>query len=137
MFFQSQASSPEHSISKSNDDYDFVDVEGGVTLESEVIQQVKRPRGKPKKKEAATLEEDLQFSSEDELDEVPLNEFEDSKAGILISAEIPAETCADDDSQQAAEAMVQLGQMSYYQQNEGEVNESLIFKGTFCYSILS
>lgn len=125
---QSQVSTPEHSFSKSNDDFDFVDVEGGIMLESEVLPPRKKQRNKPKKKEAATLEEDLQFSSEEELDEVPLTEFEDTKAGILISAEMPAEP-ADDDSQQAAEAMVQLGQMSYYQQNEGDIHESLIYKG--------
>lgn len=59
---------------------------------------------------------------------MPLNEFEDSKGGILISAEMP-EPGADDDSQQAAEAMVQLGTMGYYQQTEGEANEAIIFKG--------
>lgn len=106
-------------------------------MEGDLSPPGKKPRtNKPKKKEAATLEEDLQFSSEEELDEVPLHEFEDSKTGILISAEMPAEHCADDDSQQAAEAMVQLGQMSYYQQNEGDVNEALMYKGMnflFCY----
>lgn len=71
---------------------------------------------------------DLQFSSEEELDEVPLNEFEDSKGGILIPAEM-ADPGADDDSQQAAEAMVQLGTMGYYHQTEADVNETLIFKG--------
>lgn len=104
-------------------------MEGGVLLDADASPPSKKPRNKSKKKEA-TLEEDLQFSSEEELDEVPLNEFEDNKSGILISAEMPVEQCADDDSQQAAEAMVQLGQMSYYQQNEGDVGESLMFKGT-------
>lgn len=71
---------------------------------------------------------DLQFSSEEELDEVPLHEFEDSKTGILISAELPnMDENADDDSQQAAEAMVQLGTMGYYQGEEG--TEQLMFKG--------
>lgn len=59
--FQSQASSPEHSFSKLNDDYDFVDVEGGVLLESEANPPTKKSRGKPKKKEAATLEEGIFF----------------------------------------------------------------------------
>lgn len=72
---------------------------------------------------------DLQFSSEEELDEVPLNEFEDSKGGILIPAEMAEEPGADDDSQQAAEAMVQLGTMGYYQQSEGDGTEQLMFKG--------
>lgn len=71
---------------------------------------------------------DLQFSSEEELDEVPLNEFEEK--GILISAEMP-EVGADDDSQQAAEAMVQLGTMGYFHQPEVETNESIIFKGMY------
>lgn len=79
---------------------------------------------------------DLQFSSEEELDEVPLNEFEDSKGGILISAEMAMEEPgADDDSQQAAEAMVQLGNMGFYHQTEGEGNETLIFKGKFNFFI--
>lgn len=71
----------------------------------------------------------MQFSSEEELDEVPLNEFEDSKAGILISAEMPVDSGVYDDSQQAAEAMVQLGQMTYYEHAEGEVNDDLVYKG--------
>lgn len=91
--------------------------------------KMRRGRGRPKKKTSATLEEDLQFSSEEELDEVPLNEFEDSKTGILISAEMPdVEGAADDDSQQAAEAMVQLGTMGYYHQQEGDGSEALMFK---------
>lgn len=91
---------------------------------------MRRGKGRPKKKTSATLEEDLQFSSEEELDEVPLHEFEDTKSGLLISAEIPdVETGADDDSQQAAEAMVQLGTMGYYHQHDGDGSEALIFKG--------
>lgn len=85
----------------------------------------KLPRGRPRKK-TATLEEDLQFSSEEELDEVPLNEFEEK--GILISAEMPVPG-ADDDSQQAAEAMVQLGTMGYFHPSEGDHHEGIIFKG--------
>lgn len=66
------------------------------------------------------------------MDEVPLTEMEDSKGAISISVEMPMEEPgADDDSQQAAEAMVQLGNMSYYQQNEGETNEQLMFKGHY------
>lgn len=72
---------------------------------------------------------DLQFSSEEELDEVPLNEFEDHKGGLVISAEMPMEGInADDDSQQAAEAMVQLGSMGYYQQHDGDGTE-MVYKG--------
>lgn len=82
-----------------------------------------------KGEEAHTLEEDLQFSSEEELDEVPLNEFEEDQKGIMISAEIPIEgDGADDDSQQAAEAMVQLGTMGYYPPT-GEEAEALVYKG--------
>lgn len=62
------------------------------------------------------------------MDEVPLTEFEDNKDGILIDAEMPG---ADDDSQQAAEAMVQLGTLGYYHQNEGETNEALLYKGDY------
>lgn len=72
----------------------------------------------------------MQFSSEEELDEVPLHEFEDTKAGITISAEMQdIEVGADDDSQQAAEAMVQLGTMSFFHPQDGDPNEALMFKG--------
>ncbi|XP_030762639.1 transcription initiation factor TFIID subunit 1 [Sitophilus oryzae] len=109
----SQSSSPDHlsSIKSQLDDYDFVDVEGDITVD-EIS-----PEKKIKSEEPATLEQDLEFSSEDELDEVPLTEFEDDQKGLIISAELPGEG-ADDDSQQAAEAMVQLGSMGFYQQEE-------------------
>ncbi|XP_063911046.1 transcription initiation factor TFIID subunit 1 isoform X2 [Zophobas morio] len=127
----SQASSPDQSsFIKSNiDDYDYVDVEGGIQTSEDIAASVPRPKKrKTKKDDAAILEEDLQFSSEEELDEVPLHEFEDNKGGLVISAEMPMETVnADDDSQQAAEAMVQLGSMGYYQQNEGEAAD-LVYK---------
>ncbi|KAF2894065.1 hypothetical protein ILUMI_12106 [Ignelater luminosus] len=130
----SLASSPDNPYMKGNvEDYDYVDVEGGgvsfVETSSPPFKKSKG-RGRPRKKSAATLEEDLQFSSEEELDEVPLNEFEENKGSILISAEMP-EGGADDDSQQAAEAMVQLGTMGYYhqiEQTEGENDESMILK---------
>lgn len=64
------------------------------------------------------------------MDEVPLNEMDD-KGGILISAEIPGGN--DDDSQQVAEAMVQLGTMGYYHQSE--TNEAMIFKGRVGFGI--
>lgn len=71
---------------------------------------------------------DLQFSSEEELDEVPLHEFEDSKGDFLIPAELPLDgNAADDDSQQVAEAMVQLGTMAYYP-NEGDVGDNIMYK---------
>ncbi|KAJ8968630.1 hypothetical protein NQ317_014756 [Molorchus minor] len=105
--------------------------EGIQGLEEHLSPRPPKVKKRVKKEEAHTLEEDLQFSSEEELDEVPLNEFEDDQKGILISAELPMETeGADDDSQQAAEAMVQLGTMGYYQQTEGE--ETLVFKGIAC-----
>lgn len=109
----SQSSSPDHlsSIKSQLDDYDFVDVEDDITVD-EIS-----PEKKIKSEEPATLEQDLEFSSEDELDEVPLTEFEDDQKGLIISAELPGEG-ADDDSQQAAEAMVQLGSMGFYQQEE-------------------
>ncbi|PSN40376.1 Transcription initiation factor TFIID subunit 1 [Blattella germanica] len=87
--FQSQNSSPDHIFGKSHlDDFDFVDVEGD--MESEMARAAQRPRKKD------VLEEDLQFSSEDEPDDIPLSEGD-------------PEPLPDDDSQQAAEAMVQLG----------------------------
>lgn len=75
---------------------------------------------------------DLQFSSEEEFDEVPLSDGDgdmDNKMSILVSAEVPSENIggADDDSQQAAEAMMQLGNIGFYQQ--AEQNEPVMFKG--------
>lgn len=110
------------------DDYDFVDVEGDVQFDDMLVPKSSKKRIKS---ERATLELDLQFSSEDELDEVPLTEFESDQPdqkGILISAEMPTEG-ADDDSQQAAEAMVQLGSMSFYQPGDLAVPDNLVFKG--------
>nr|CAD7267846.1 unnamed protein product [Timema shepardi] len=102
----SQNSSPEHPFGKSHlEDYDFVDVEGD--LEAEMARASNRAR----KKEI--LEEDLQFSSEEELEEHMLSE---------------GDPMPDDDSQQAAEAMVQLGNMGYYPQAGGiqqEQDESM------------
>ncbi|XP_066256544.1 transcription initiation factor TFIID subunit 1 [Euwallacea similis] len=124
----SQLSSPDHGMSPSKtheEDYDFVDVEGDVQLDETLL--IPKQSKKRVKTEQATLEQDLQFSSEDELDEVPLTEFEadqNDQKGILISAELPA----DDDSQQAAEAMVQLGSMGFYQQGEMAEAEPLMFK---------
>ncbi|KAH1004133.1 transcription initiation factor TFIID subunit 1 isoform X2 [Dendroctonus ponderosae] len=126
----SQLSSPDHGMSPGKmqpDDYDFVDVEGDVHMDESMLIP-KNLKKRFKSDEAATLEQDLQFSSEDELDEVPLTEFEsdqNDQKGILISAEIPM---ADDDSQQAAEAMVQLGSMGFYQQEELAEAETLMFK---------
>lgn len=104
-------------------------------MEGEGIQSIEdslEPKMKMKRKckgeQVHTLEEDLQFSSEEELDEVPLNEFDDDQKGLLISAEMPIEEGADDDSQQAAEAMVQLGTLGYYPPNDEE-NETLVYKG--------
>lgn len=74
---------------------------------------------------------DLQFSSEEEFDEVPLSDGEgdENKMSILVSAEVPPENVpADDDSQQAAEAMMQLGNIGFYQQTD---QTEIIYKGIF------
>ncbi|KAK7790672.1 hypothetical protein R5R35_002446 [Gryllus longicercus] len=68
---------------------EFVDVEGD--MESAGLRKIKKD----------VLEEDLQFSSEEEIEDMPLSD---------------GEPMPDDDSQQAAEAMVQLGNMSYLPQ---------------------
>lgn len=59
---------------------------------------------------------DLQFSSEDEFDEVPFAGDEHNELDTLDLGEIrdSGEVPADDDSQQAAEAMVQLGNVGFY-----------------------
>lgn len=137
--FQSQTSSPDHmsSIKSQMDEYDLIDVEGeGIhSLDDNMVPLPPKIMKKNQHKEEGdglvhTLEEDLQFSSEEELDEVPLNEFEEEQKGILISAELAVEgEHADDGSQQAAEAMVQLGTMGYYPPDDGQENEALIYKG--------
>ncbi|XP_012231076.1 transcription initiation factor TFIID subunit 1 [Linepithema humile] len=106
--FRSQTSSPENPFGKSNmDDFDFVDVEGD--MEAEVDRT-------SKKKDV--LEEDLQFSSEDEFDEVPFGTDEQSEQNEMETLELSevreGVVLADDDSQQAAEAMVQLGNVGFY-----------------------
>ncbi|XP_016841601.1 transcription initiation factor TFIID subunit 1 [Nasonia vitripennis] len=108
-FRGSQTSSPEHPFGKSGmDDYDFVDVEGDVEAEL----------GRPVAKKKDVLEEDLQFSSEDEFDEVPFgvdDAFETTELKPLEPVEVrPEELPADDDSQQVAEAMIQLGNAGSY-----------------------
>ncbi|XP_054274106.1 transcription initiation factor TFIID subunit 1-like [Macrosteles quadrilineatus] len=88
---QSQPGSPSHFGKGQTEEFDFVDVEGdmeGVDIKTRV------------KKEPGVLEEDLQFSSEDELEEV-------GEGGEVTDPHL------DDDSQQAAEAMMQLGNISY------------------------
>lgn len=62
---------------------------------------------------------DLQFSSEDEFDEVPFatdGHSEHTEMETLELNEVREEgmVLADDDSQQAAEAMVQLGNVGFY-----------------------
>uniref|UniRef100_A0A6P7FJW6 Transcription initiation factor TFIID subunit 1 n=1 Tax=Diabrotica virgifera virgifera TaxID=50390 RepID=A0A6P7FJW6_DIAVI len=125
----SQASSPDHlsSVKSQVDEFDLIDVEGeGLhSIDERLLPKPPKQLKKTPKHEENTLEEDLQFSSEEELDEVPLHEFEDDTKGILISAELPMEgVAADDDSQQAAEAMVQLGTMGYYPPTEGQEGDS-------------
>ncbi|KAM0729480.1 Transcription initiation factor TFIID subunit 1 [Formica fusca] len=108
-FRNSQTSSPENPFGKSNmDDFDFVDVEGD--METDVDRN-------SKKKDV--LEEDLQFSSEDEFDEVPFVTDEHSGQNEMETLELTevreeGVVLADDDSQQAAEAMVQLGNVGFY-----------------------
>ncbi|KYM76533.1 Transcription initiation factor TFIID subunit 1 [Atta colombica] len=104
----SQNSSPENPFSKSNmDDFDFVDVEGD--METDIDRNLKKKD---------VLEEDLQFSSEDEFDEVPFgtdDHSEQNEAETLELSEVrEGVVLADDDSQQAAEAMVQLGNVGFY-----------------------
>lgn len=62
---------------------------------------------------------DLQFSSEDEFDEVPFVTDEHSGPNEMETLELSevreeGVVLADDDSQQAAEAMVQLGNVGFY-----------------------
>lgn len=62
---------------------------------------------------------DLQFSSEDEFDEVPFGTDEHSEQNETEAVELSevkeeGVVLADDDSQQAAEAMVQLGNVGFY-----------------------
>ncbi|KYN01312.1 Transcription initiation factor TFIID subunit 1 [Cyphomyrmex costatus] len=107
-FRSSQNSSPENPFSKSNiDDFDFVDVEGDMEIDMD---------RNSKKKDV--LEEDLQFSSEDEFDEVPFGTDEHSEQNEAETLELSevreSVVLADDDSQQAAEAMVQLGNVGFY-----------------------
>ncbi|EZA60385.1 Transcription initiation factor TFIID subunit [Ooceraea biroi] len=106
--FRSQTSSPENPFGKSNiDDFDFGDVDGDMEAEDR----------NSKKKDV--LEEDLQFSSEDEFDEVPFGADEHSEQNEMETLELSevreeSVVLADDDSQQAAEAMVQLGNVGFY-----------------------
>ncbi|XP_075228523.1 TATA-box binding protein associated factor 1 isoform X4 [Lycorma delicatula] len=81
------------------EDFDFVDVEGD--LEHDIRGRIK--------KEAGVLEEDLQFSSDEELEEV------EGDGEAEVEGEGEGEPAPDDDSQQAAEAMMQLGNIAYYQ----------------------
>ncbi|XP_015517469.2 transcription initiation factor TFIID subunit 1 [Neodiprion pinetum] len=110
-FRGSQTSSPDNPFGKSMmDDFDFVDVEGD--MDGELGRS-----GRAKKKDV--LEEDLQFSSEDEFDEVPFGTDEQSEQTEMEALEVGemrevGEVPADDDSQQAAEAMVQLSNVGFY-----------------------
>lgn len=66
-----------------------------------------------------SLDLDLQFSSEDEFDEVPFCTDEQSENAEMETLELNevregGVVLADDDSQQAAEAMVQLGNVGFY-----------------------
>ncbi|XP_034951275.1 transcription initiation factor TFIID subunit 1 [Chelonus insularis] len=109
-FRRSETNSPDNNFRKSNmEDFDFVDVEGDVEAEGSAKSTKKKD----------VLEEDLQFSSEDEFDEVPFASEDQRETGDLDALELGEmrdceEVPADDDSQQAAEAMVQLGNVGFY-----------------------
>jgi hypothetical protein len=89
---------------------------------------------------------DLQFSSEDEFDEVPFSvddAFESNELKPLIPVEVrPDELPADDDSQQVAEAMIQLGNAGSYldepliQQN-GKYDNRPIYPISYKFKFLS
>ncbi|XP_069701181.1 transcription initiation factor TFIID subunit 1 isoform X2 [Periplaneta americana] len=98
----SQNSSPDNMYKSHLDDFDYVDVEGDVEADP--------GRGMPRQRKKDVLEEDLQFSSEEEGDDIPLSEGD-------------PDPMPDDDSQQAAEAMVQLGNIGYYPPAAGITNE--------------
>ncbi|XP_044017521.1 transcription initiation factor TFIID subunit 1-like isoform X2 [Aphidius gifuensis] len=105
-FRSSQTNSPEQQFNSNNiksriDDFDFVDVEGEGDME------INDNNEKCKIKDV--LEEDLQFSSEDDDDfhEVPFNNNDNNDIGVLDARET-SQIPPDDDSQQVAEAMVQL-----------------------------
>lgn len=112
-FRGSQTNSPDNPFGKSNiDDFDFVDVEGDI-MEGDGGAR----HSHSKKKDV--LEEDLQFSSEDEFDEVPFATEEQHESGDLETLDLAnmrerQEVPADDDSQQVAEAMVELSNVAYY-----------------------
>ncbi|XP_053594523.1 transcription initiation factor TFIID subunit 1 [Microplitis demolitor] len=112
-FRGSRTNSPDNPFKKSHvDDFDFVDVEGDVDANES-------PTKSSSTKKKDVLEEDLQFSSEDEFDEVPFVSEDHREPGDLEGMEIGVmrvgqEGPADDDSQQVAEAMVQLGNVRYY-----------------------
>ncbi|XP_014237505.1 transcription initiation factor TFIID subunit 1 [Trichogramma pretiosum] len=102
----SHLSSPEHSFGKPMDTYDFVDVVNEVELSG------------PKATKKDVLEEDLQFSSEDEFDEVPFgttDDFDATELKPLQPVQVPVEDLpGDHDSHQVAEAMIQLGNAGSY-----------------------
>ncbi|XP_026471669.1 transcription initiation factor TFIID subunit 1-like [Ctenocephalides felis] len=145
-----------HSIG--NDDFDFVDIEGEGTAHSgnrsnfsdikrgrgrprkirenseEVKIGPKRGRGRPRKNTVHNLEEDLQYSTDDdEFEEVPFSDSEsqaeNNSSNIGNSSNLSMPSAAvkeenitnqmDDDSQQVAEAMVQLG-IGFYTQSQDE-----------------
>lgn len=66
---------------------------------------------------------DLLCSSEDEFDEVPFGEPNSEMDQIELTEMKPAEIPADDDSQQVAEAMVQLGNFGIYVEEQPIINQ--------------
>lgn len=82
---------------------DYVDIEG-VSPDAQQIRDKKH-----------LLEEDLQFSSEEEMEEMQMEPTEWATEGV--------EQLPQDESQQAAMAMVQLGGINYYTDQGGELVE--------------
>ncbi|XP_015118344.1 transcription initiation factor TFIID subunit 1 isoform X2 [Diachasma alloeum] len=108
-YSSSQMNIADNQFGKSSiDDFNFADVH-------------------PKKKDV--LEEDLQFSSEDEFIEVPWTADEQRESGDLGELDLgEMRNCwavaGDDDSQQAVEAMVQLGNVGLFggEQQKGNMD---------------
>ncbi|XP_037910415.1 transcription initiation factor TFIID subunit 1 isoform X2 [Hermetia illucens] len=97
--------------------------------------EVKRGRGRPRKRRYP-VEEDLQFSTDDEEFEEVISENDESVAATLdqgeglsrgATSEVAGPSQAgphgEDDSQQAAEAMVQLSGVGFYTQPQDESND--------------
>lgn len=106
-----------------NDEYELIEVE---TSSGREMRKIKKEAV-----EGGVLEEDLQFSSEEdeELEEVSgyEGEVDNELEGELELGEGMAvvQGGPDDDSQQVAEAMVQLGNIAYYTEAQQVADESM------------